>query len=89
MVIREDDVTLTSLTTNLSEPWKIHFVRVCEIDKGRRSKSLVALSNFMFLAMGRKVDGAVPLNRAPVNTKIIKGTVPKLPAFNFFCQFFF
>ena len=52
----EHDVTLTSFSADLSEHWEIPSLRVCDIDEESGVQTLVAISSFTFLGMGRKVD---------------------------------
>ena len=73
----EHDVTLMLFTADLSEPWKVHLVRMCKIDAGRGMQSLVAISCFVFfLAMGGEVEGGGafrPPIGARVNREIVDG----------------
>ena len=62
----ERDVTLTFFTVNLSGPWTIPSVSMCEIDKERGVQSSVAIS--LFFSNGRKSewgDGSTPHPHPP------------------------
>ena len=52
----EHDVTLTSLTADLSQVWNSPSVNMCRIDVGKGSESFVALF-FPFLSYARKRTG--------------------------------
>ena len=53
----EHVVTLHYLRPTYQEPWKIPLASVCKIDEERGMQNLVAMSLFVFLTMGRKVEG--------------------------------
>ena len=72
----ENDVTLTSFTAALSKPWRIPLVRVCEIDQGRDTKSLVAISLLLFFLLWEERWRGP--KRSPIGARVSR-SVPKMP----------
>ena len=72
-------VTPTSFMADLSKPWKISSVRLCEIDREMVIHNLVAIS--LFFAIRGKVEGAVPAS--PIGAQIKISTPCVLCIFSF------